>query len=864
MAVKGTTSGQMAGIDPKIFGLLGIQDNKDIDLGTYKTLLKEKMVAGRMTDSKMSTEDTEALTNAWKDIKNDVQNLQKDNNISGKSVAENVTDRKPPSASKISPQKLLPGAGGSLQKVDQKDDKGVEANKAEISKIKSFLEGPLGSGLGKIEENLQGVLSALTASNRADKRDTRKSHVDQTKAAKRGREDQLESKAADLGKGILEKAIKPVKGFFGMFFDFIKNVLLGGMLLRLISIIENPMRLLDPLFNVINGIIDFLNWIISSIVNLLTMPFNWVIKGINVGVGFLISGVNKALSLIPGVGESVVPDLKIPEIPQMEGIIPKIPMADEKSPPVQGAEGGGTIINVQGAEEGGVVNNVNIQGAEGGSVVQSAFGGAAVAGGSAAALAGGARIAAQAGRMAAGVAKVGSGAAKVGSTGAKVGKTAGGIGGKMGKIGGKVGKFGKQKLKEKAIDAVTGGGKKKESSGSGSGTVSGGGGGSPSFGSVSSGAPTLAVAGGGNVTKVDAKKISAKEGGPVTGGSGITVTGMGKDTQLLAAQPGEVVMSKKAVDKIGADRLLAANKAGGGDNKPRFSNVNNIQATFGGGTVQATFSGGEILQNVMGMQGGGLVAREKTSAVEKSKRTSHRIIPDTASTSWAAGIPLTRVRSKSGSSAEVATALADRFQGFITDLEATGYKIKEMGGFRPDGPPPGNVDGKGPMYAHPYGAAIDINWTDNPAFVKHPHDFPAESGALAANHGLGWGNFFDDAMHFSAMKRERGTGIGGMEISGDSLRGATGDVAATSKTASGGGGAAVISKGTNSPQSSPPGPPGSSGGTNVSVIPGGGQQGGGQGSGTAGDQKTPPTFSPRDGNNPMLVVVKSIYNVLGS
>ena len=22
----------------------------------------------------------------------------------------------------------------------------------------------------------------------------------------------------------------------------------------------------------------------------------------------------------------------------------------------------------------------------------------------------------------------------------------------------------------------------------------------------------------------------------------------------------------------------------------------------------------------------------------------------------------------------------------------------------------------------PYGAAIDINWTDNPAFIKHPHD----------------------------------------------------------------------------------------------------------------------------------------------
>ena len=186
----------------------------------------------------------------------------------------------------------------------------------------------------------------------------------------------------------------------------------------------------------------------------------------------------------------------------------------------------------------------------------------------------------------------------------------------------------------------------------------------------------------------------------------------------------------------------------------------------------------------------GLRAREKKSAVRiqlaKAKRdkqlperseggfTSHRTIPDTPSTSWAAGIPLTRVRAQSGSSAEVALALATRFQGFIDDLEATGYNIKEMGGFRPDGPPPGNVDGKGPRYAHPYGAAIDINWTDNPAFVKHPHDFPANVGELAGKHGLGWGNFFDDAMHFSAMMRERGTGIGGQEITGDVVRAATG------------------------------------------------------------------------------------------
>ena len=149
---------------------------------------------------------------------------------------------------------------------------------------------------------------------------------------------------------------------------------------------------------------------------------------------------------------------------------------------------------------------------------------------------------------------------------------------------------------------------------------------------------------------------------------------------------------------------------------------------------------------------------------------SHRSIPNTPETSWSAGIPLTYVNAKGGKSAEVAVPLAKRFQGFIRDLESTGYKINELGGFRADGPPSGNKDGKGPLYSHPYGAAIDINWTKNPAFVgKRVGDFPTNSGEIAAKYGLGWGTKFDDAMHFSAMKREYGAGIDGNEISAKSL-----------------------------------------------------------------------------------------------
>ena len=45
---------------------------------------------------------------------------------------------------------------------------------------------------------------------------------------------------------------------------------------------------------------------------------------------------------------------------------------------------------------------------------------------------------------------------------------------------------------------------------------------------------------------------------------------------------------------------------------------------------------------------------------------------------------------------------------------------------------------------------------------------------IANKWGLGWGNAFDDAMHFSAMKREYGSGIDGQEISKKSLMGAKG------------------------------------------------------------------------------------------
>jgi hypothetical protein len=81
------------------------------------------------------------------------------------------------------------------------------------------------------------------------------------------------------------------------------------------------------------------------------------------------------------------------------------------------------------------------------------------------------------------------------------------------------------------------------------------------------------------------KNIGFESGGTITDDTGVRIAGAGKDTQLIAAQPGEIVISKPAVDKYGANFFLGLNKSGGGTNVPKM--VNNIQLAAGGGMVGA-------------------------------------------------------------------------------------------------------------------------------------------------------------------------------------------------------------------------------------------------------------------------------------
>jgi predicted chitinase len=80
----------------------------------------------------------------------------------------------------------------------------------------------------------------------------------------------------------------------------------------------------------------------------------------------------------------------------------------------------------------------------------------------------------------------------------------------------------------------------------------------------------------------------------IDGGTGQKVSGFGPDTQMIVAQPGEIVMNKKTVDAVGAETFLGLNRqyGGPGANKPKMGKIQT--ASVGGMVLQKFQSGGMV------------------------------------------------------------------------------------------------------------------------------------------------------------------------------------------------------------------------------------------------------------------------------
>lgn len=162
-------------------------------------------------------------------------------------------------------------------------------------------------------------------------------------------------------------------------------------------------------------------------------------------------------------------------------------------------------------------------------------------------------------------------------------------------------------------------------------------------------APVRAAKGGGLITKikshpalgysqpekVNINEIAFANGGLIQQDSGVEITGAGKDTNLIAAQPGEVVISKSAVDYFGGPEFfLKLNSIGGGTNQPKFAN--NIQMQVGGGLVGSRINplNSSSDQNQMLMTGGSTdkplnIQLAKAPKVGPSKGQSNKKLTET-------------------------------------------------------------------------------------------------------------------------------------------------------------------------------------------------------------------------------------------
>jgi murein DD-endopeptidase MepM/ murein hydrolase activator NlpD len=319
-------------IDERILNILGLQDVFDIDYGTYVSLLRERVAAARMTDTQMSTEESELVTDEFKRVRGKTGRFK----IKKKKVnIENVVGVKPKKEStQLDPKKLLPGTAESPEK--KVEDIAKEEND-DSKELKKFLMGDLFEAVQNINSSLKEILTLMQKQSEVDKKSSEKERIEGQKQKKKRREGELESGADKESKKLLDKVVKPFTSLFDLIKNFLLNVLLGSAAVWLMDVIKNPRKLLIPIQKLINGIFNFFNGFVKWIDSNLIQPIRNFIDAINNGIKGFVNQLNNALKLIPGGPQIDSPQLpNIPEAPTFEA-------PDIVGEPVDQMKGGGLV-----------------------------------------------------------------------------------------------------------------------------------------------------------------------------------------------------------------------------------------------------------------------------------------------------------------------------------------------------------------------------------------------------------------------------------------------------------------------------------------------------------------------------------------
>tara|TARA_B100001094_G_scaffold115111_1_gene111067 strand:+ start:233 stop:2197 length:1965 start_codon:yes stop_codon:yes gene_type:complete len=335
---EGTKKDQLVdeNIDEEILRLLGLENVNDLDYDEYKTLLKERLAAGRMPGNKISRGEDQKLVEEFRRVKKGTGKFKvKNNKINFNSVTNRTTKKSRPTSR---PTKRLMGSSVEPEGVVQVQSGGLQDVMEKVA-----------PRLSKIENSLENILGSLTNQQKLQNKDFEKGRVSGEKEKKKEREEKSENSIfKKLGDGAKKIAL-PLGGIFDAIKKFFMAILGGIATLGLVDLFTDPKKFFR---NLANGIIDFFNGVIESIFNIVINPINDFINNINESIfdGF-VNNLNKALNFIDFLDViPQVPSLNIPLIPLLQ--IPRIepPEAEPEPMKAAGMDGGGRVTTDTGSK----------------------------------------------------------------------------------------------------------------------------------------------------------------------------------------------------------------------------------------------------------------------------------------------------------------------------------------------------------------------------------------------------------------------------------------------------------------------------------------------------------------------------------
>lgn len=272
-------------IDPTILRLLGLEDAFDLDYDTYKTLLREKMAAGRMSKSQIPTEETELLTNEFKRVKSKTGRFKpKKKSVN---ISKVVQSGKKYNKSAVNTQKLLSGS-----------------KEAESTKVKVKGEAVTDS-FENINQSLLGIDSLLKNILGEEKKESEQEEKTSRKAAQKAEEEKSEKSAKTKATKALKGFKAPKMGFLDMIKNFFKNILLGGFILKALDWFQKEENQ-KKIQNVITFITDNLDKILLGIAALVGLNIGMKILGFLKLFSPLIKGVLFVLKGFLGIIPKII------------------------------------------------------------------------------------------------------------------------------------------------------------------------------------------------------------------------------------------------------------------------------------------------------------------------------------------------------------------------------------------------------------------------------------------------------------------------------------------------------------------------------------------------------------------------------